>query len=349
VKGLGKTFIDSNSNPIIMSVKREAEFWKKTDDGRIECVLCPHHCKIPEGGSGLCRARANEGERLAAEGYGIYPAVHMDPIEKKPLNHFLPGSSILSLGSVGCNLTCLHCQNWSLARGSPEGLDGYYLPVEDRLSRAKSRGSIGVAFTYNEPTINYEYLVDAGRKLKEQGSRVVLVTNGYLESEPWDNLMKVTDAANVDVKGYTEDFYKSVTGGSMKPVLRNVKSAFDKGVHMEIAYLVIPGHNDDGQVEDFIEWVRTDLSPEIPVHFNRFHPDHRMQDVPPTPPETLTTIKKQALKKGLVNVFIGNLVGSGSNDTVCPSCGKVLVSREGFWSPKVRIKDDKCPKCGKEI
>ncbi len=332
-----------------MKNEREAEFWNGPKDGKVGCLLCPHKCRIGPDRSGICGVRFNRNDRLKAEAYGIYPAIHMDPIEKKPLNHFIPGSNILSLGSVGCNLSCLHCQNWSLARASVEGLDGDGLSVDELCRRSTARGSIGVAFTYNEPTINYEFIIDCAPLLRENGSKVVLVTNGYLEPEPWDLLMDHTDAANIDVKGFTEEFYRTVTGGSLAPVLRNVRSAFEKGVHIEIAYLVIPGKNDDGQVNDFIDFMISEISPEIPVHFNRFHPDHKMTDIPPTPRETLLSIKKRAITKGMENVFIGNLGGTKENDTICPSCGKTLVSREGFWTPKVRIKDGSCPKCKKKV
>ncbi len=332
-----------------MKNEREAEFWNGPKDSKVRCLLCPHKCRISPGGSGLCGVRFNRNERLLAEAYGIYPAIHMDPIEKKPLNHFLPGSNILSLGSVGCNLSCLHCQNWSLARASTEGLGGYRLSVEELCRRTTTRGSIGVAFTYNEPTINYEFIMDCAPLLRENGSKVVLVTNGYLEPEPWDLLMNNTDAANIDIKGFTEEFYRTVTGGSLEPVLRNVRSSFEKGIHIEIAYLVIPGKNDDIQVDHFIDFMIKELSPEVPVHFNRFHPDHKMSNVPPTPPQTLFRIKKRAIEKGMENVFIGNMGGAKSNDTICPSCGKTLVSREGFWTPNVKIVDGCCPKCKKKV
>jgi pyruvate formate lyase activating enzyme len=224
-------------------------------------------------------------------------------------------------------------------------LRGYYLSPEELALKAGEKGSIGVAFTYNEPTINFEYIMDSAPLLRKKDLKVVLVTNGFLESDPWDDLLEITDAANIDIKGFTEEFYKTVTGGSLSPVLRNVISAFKKGVHLEIAYLVIPGYNDNGQVEDFIDWTISSLSSEIPVHFNRFHPDHRLTDVKSTPTGTLLDIKKKAITKGMANVFIGNVGGEGLNDTICPECGKVIISRKGFRSPGIRIKDGKCPRC----
>lgn len=326
---------------------RKAQYFEKMKDGKVECLLCPHHCMIPASSTGICGIRFNNGGVLTPLAYGYYPAVHMDPVEKKPLNHFMPGSDILSLGSVGCNLRCLHCQNWSLARSRMEKASHGILEIKDLVREAGKNGSIGVAFTYNEPTINFEYLLQASKALKEKGLKVVLVTNGYLEDAPWKELMEYVDGANIDVKGFTDDFYRDITGGRLDPVLRNVRTAFEMGVHVEIAYLVIPGRNDDGdQTERFIHWVKKDLSPELPIHFNRFHPDHQMMDVPATPAESLMSIRDLARERGIKHVFIGNLAASGVNDTECPSCGKVVIKRDGFFGPKVHLKDGRCPWCG---
>jgi len=326
-----------------------AKHWTATAGDIVRCELCPHHCLIGEGKSGLCGIRTNRSGKLVAAAYGLYPAVHLDPIEKKPLNHFMPGSQILSLGSVGCNMTCLHCQNWSLSRERPEGMENYYIPPDLLVRKALSRGSIGVAFTYNEPTINFEYIMDTAPSLRKKGAKVVHVTNGHLEKGPWKELMEHTDGANIDVKGFTEEFYRKVTGGYLKPVLDNVKISFDLGVHVEIAYLVIPRYNDDpGQIDGFIGWVLDELDADVPLHFNRFHPDHRMTDVPATPRETLESIRSSALELGVHHVFIGNLGGS-YNDTVCPSCRGTVISRNPLLSNRKGLKDGKCAHCGTKI
>jgi pyruvate formate lyase activating enzyme len=333
-----------------MKNKIEARYWKPEGDGAVECLLCPHHCRISPGKRGICGIRTNDGGKLIASAYGLYPAVHLDPIEKKPLNHFLPGEKILSLGSIGCNLTCLHCQNWSLSRERPDGMAGYYLPPEVLIDKAMDRGSMGVSFTYNEPTINFEYIMDTAPALRKKGAKIVHVTNGHLEEDPWNDLMENCDGANIDVKGFTEDFYTNITGGHLQPVLDNVKTAVDKGVHVEIAYLVIPGYNDDDkQVEGFIEWVLSDLGPSVPVHFNRFHPDHKMLDVPATPSTTLFKLKDRAMDRGIHYVFIGNLGGSGLNDTHCPKCGKKVITRDVFLTRRKGLKDGSCANCGTTI
>ena len=327
----------------------EARHWK-AEGASVRCGLCPHHCLIGKGKTGICGIRKNKDMRLVAAGYGLYPAVHLDPIEKKPLNHFLPGRSILSVGSIGCNLRCLQCQNWSLSTDVPDGNEAYHVPVEELVRGSIERGSIGVAFTYNEPTINFEYIMDAAPGIREKGGKVVLVTNGYLEAGPWDELMAVTDAANIDVKGFTEDFYRQVTGGRLAPVLRNVESAIKRGVHVEIAYLIIPGYNDDvAQIKDLCIWATTSLGPDVPVHFTRFHPDHKLLHVPATPPKTMERAREIARGTGVRYVYLGNIWDKEGGSTRCPKCSSVVVSREGFSSSMEGLKDGKCSKCGTPI
>lgn len=327
-----------------------ARHWESLEGRDARCDLCPHTCRIGEGKRGICGIRVNRNGKLMAAGYGLYPAVHLDPIEKKPLNHFLPGSRILSLGSIGCNLSCRHCQNWSLSRERPEGMEDYFIPPELLINRALDRESIGVAFTYNEPTINFEYIMDVSPELRKRGAKVVLVTNGHLRPGPWKELMEHTDGANVDVKGFSEDFYTRIVGGTLGTVLDNVKTAVDLGVHTEIAYLVIPGHNDDEeQIKGFIGWILSKLHDQVPVHFNRFHPDHKMLDVPPTPEGTLIRSKETAIEMGLKHVFIGNMGGGSFNDTYCPGCGKRIISRNMFSIRSKVSNDGRCPHCGTSV
>lgn len=328
---------------------KDARHWAAEGDA-IRCGLCPHHCLIGKGKAGLCGVRRNVDGRLTASAYGLFPAVHLDPIEKKPLNHFLPGCPILSVGSVGCNLRCLHCQNWGLSTDVPDGNEAYLVPVEELVKGSVERGSIGVAFTYNEPTINFEFIMDAAPGIRRKGGKVVLVTNGFLEEGPWDELMDITDAANIDVKGFSEEFYRKVTGGSLAPVLRNVEAAVRKGVHVELAYLIIPGFNDDGaQLKGFCDWVVTSLGHDIPVHFTRFHPDHKLLHVPPTPDRTMEMARDLARERGTNYVYLGNVLDREGGSTRCPNCSNVVVSREGFSSVVKGIKDGKCSRCGTSI
>ncbi len=327
----------------------EARHWQVEGDA-VRCALCPHHCLIAKGRSGLCGVRKNASGKLIAAGYGLYPAIHLDPIEKKPLNHFLPGRSILSVGSLGCNLRCLQCQNWSLSTDVPDGNEAYQVPVEVIVKGALERGSMGVAFTYNEPTINFEFIMDAAPGIRERGGKVVLVTNGYLAPGPWDELMGHTDAANIDVKGFTEDFYRKVTGGTLAPVLRNVEAAVKRGVHVEIAYLIIPGHNDDeAQLEGFCSWVLSTLGPDVPVHFTRFHPDHKLLHVMATPAKTMDLAREMARKMGIHYVYLGNIHDKEGGSTRCPNCSSVVINREGFSSKFKDLKEGKCSKCSTRI
>ncbi|MGA1873468.1 MAG: AmmeMemoRadiSam system radical SAM enzyme [Thermoplasmatota archaeon] len=327
-----------------------ARHYNALEDGKVRCVLCPHSCLISEGARGICGIRVNRGGKLVAAAYGVYPAIHLDPIEKKPLNHFLPGSRILSLGSIGCNLACLHCQNWSLSCERPEGLETSYVPPELLIGKALDRGSIGVAFTYNEPTINFEYIMDVSSGIRDKGGKIVHVTNGHLNEGPWKELMEHTDGANIDVKGFTQEFYKKITGGDLQPVLDNVRTSVDMGVHVEIAYLVIPGHNDDDpQIDGFIGWVLSNLHEQVPVHFNRFHPDHRMMDVPATSSNSLKKIRDRARAEGLKHVFIGNLGGGEYNDSYCPGCGRKVISRSIFAVSQKSLKGGVCAHCGASV
>jgi pyruvate formate lyase activating enzyme len=287
--------------------------------------------------------------KLYALGYGIYPAIHMDPIEKKPLNHFLPGSNVLSVGSVGCNLTCRMCQNWSLSRGSPDLRDR---PIEgkDLLALVSSNGSPSVAFTYNEPTINEEFLMDTLPILQEKRIRTILVTNGYLNPDPWAEVMGNTDAANIDVKGFTERFYKDIAGGRLAPVLDNVRTAHEAGVHIELTYLVIPTENDSmEELGSFCKWVSKELSGDVPLHFTRFHPDHRLTHLPSTPISTLEMAKRIAIDMGLNYVYIGNVHGTGYNDTLCPGCGSEIIARRGYTVSFGWSRPGECPRCGHNI
>jgi pyruvate formate lyase activating enzyme len=332
-----------------MSEPHPAEHWERIEGGKVHCLLCPQGCRIPEGKQGLCGIRKNVTGELKAMAYGVYPAVNVDPIEKKPLNHFLPGSEAFSIGSVGCNLTCRMCQNWSLSR-SVADIRARIMEPKELLAMAGASGSPSVAFTYNEPSINFEYIMEAAPLLRSKGIRTVLVTNGFLQPEPWKELMTVMDAANIDVKGFTERFYKSVAGGKLQPVLDNSKASFEAGVHIELTYLVIPTVNDaEGEIENFCRWVATDLSSDVPVHFTRFHPDFEMTDLPPTPVETMEMARNIATGAGLVNVYIGNLGGKGYNDTVCPKCRSLIISRVGY-SVTVRGMDGtSCSSCGRRV
>lgn len=307
-----------------------------------ECILCPNRCVIGEGQRGRCLARGMVGGRLVSFSYGVVVAAGHDPIEKKPLYHFCPGRSIFSVGSFGCNLFCRFCQNSEI---SQKEVPGRSVSPDELAILALSRAdNIGVAFTYNEPGISFEYIVDSAPKLKESGLKTVLVTNGYFEPDPWKELCGVTDAMNIDLKGFTEEFYHDSCGGQLSTVLDNINTAYEAGVHLELTNLVIPGLNDDaGTFERMIQWISV-ISPAVPLHISRYFPRH-LETRPSTSSETLMRLYEVARKR-LDFVYLGNIDTEAGSDTVCPGCGKVLVRRRGYEAELV-VSGSACD-CGRE-
>ncbi|HOY66863.1 MAG TPA: AmmeMemoRadiSam system radical SAM enzyme [Candidatus Ozemobacteraceae bacterium] len=297
-----------------------------------ECLLCPNRCRIADGRRGRCLARGREQGRGVLHNYAQVTSAHVDPVEKKPLYHFHPGRPIFSIGSYGCNLACRFCQNYEISQ--------QICPTEpvqpDRLAEwaAEVPGNIGVAFTYNEPGIWYEYIVDAAPFLKKRDLSVVMVTNGYLEPEPWRNLCGVVDAMNIDLKGFTPEFYRDITRGALEPVLANITTAVRAGVHVELTNLVVPGLNDDPAVFGrMIDWIAA-LSPELPLHLSRYFPRFH-EHAPPTPPETLEAFARTANER-LRYVYVGNLATEHGQDTLCPACRAPVIRRSGYHVEVVR-------------
>jgi len=326
---------------------KDALFWQREGDA-VRCSLCPHSCLIKEGKVGICRVRQNVGGSLKAISYGLVSSVHLDPLEKKPLFHFRPGEPVLSFGGLSCNLRCQHCQNFTIAQtGLVNGMSKHIAPEEvpEMCHQVRSNG---VAWTYNEPTIWYEYMLDASRLCKERGLFTVSVTNGFIQEGPLRSLKGVIDAMNIDVKGFTEDFYGEVCKGSLAPVLRACEVAREIGVHVELTYLIIPGRNDRQQeISDFCQWVRDSMGTQTPVHFSRFHPDFKMEDVPPTPRSTMDMALREGKAHGLDYVYVGNIVTERGENTYCPNCGSLLVRRTGFSAEIMDIKERACSKCGR--
>lgn len=319
---------------------REALYYAREND-KVRCLLCPHRCLIPEGKRGICRQRKNQGGKLIAEGYGMVSSIAMDPIEKKPLYHFYPGSNILSVGGLGCNLRCSFCQNWHIAH-SEQSLH-YFLP-EKLAGIALSYGSIGITFTYNEPVIWCEYILDAAPLFKQNELKVVLVTNGFVNPGPLDDMLHYVDALNIDVKAFDESFYRDVCGGSLAAVKEAVELAASKA-HVEITTLVIGGLNDNrAEIAGLARWL-AQIDKGIPLHLSRYFPNYKMQ-LPPTPVDTLYELKEVA-GEYLDYIYIGN-VWEADNDTYCPACANKIVER-GISVEVKGLQCGKCSKCGKEI
>ena len=324
-----------------------ARHWVPEGDA-VRCGLCPHRCLIAEGDAGVCRVRKNEGGRLHTLVYGLAAATNADPIEKKPLFHFLPGSRSFSIATVGCNFRCAFCQNWTLSQ-SPRELKkvlGEPLDPEQIVRMTLDAGCASISYTYSEPTIYFEYALDCGKLAKAARLRNTFVTNGFIETAPLEDLRGVLDAANVDIKAFTEEFYRKHCGGRLAPVLAAAKKMKAMGVWVEITTLVIPTLNDsDHELRDLARFIAEDLGPETPWHVSRFHPDYKMPDLPATPEKTLARAREIGMEEGLKFVYTGNVWGDEGESTFCPSCGKTLIARTGFQIRSMDVVEGKCRFC----
>lgn len=331
-------------------MKKEARFWKSLNDDKVQCSLCPHNCKINLGNRGICGVRKNEDGKLYSLIYGSCSSVADDPIEKKPLYHFYPGSISLSLGSVGCNLRCDHCQNYGISAAHPEKMLLNEILPEKAVELAKQHGCKGIAWTYNEPIIWHEYTLDSAKLVKKAGLYTVYVTNGYINEKPLKELAPYLDAMNIDVKAFHEDFYKKICKASLEPVINTCETAKSLGIHIELTYLVIPGSNDSlDEIQRFCQWVVKKLGGDTPVHFSRFHPDYKMNDVPATPFDTLFRAYNIAKDEGILYPYLGNVPHGDYENTNCPKCNSIIVKRYGFSAEITDLEKGKCKHCGTEI
>lgn len=319
----------------------EAMYYEKRDDKIVKCKLCPHGCVIRDGDMGVCRVRKNIEGTLISLNYGKIASFAYDPIEKKPLYHFYPGSKILSIGTYGCNLKCDFCQNWEISQKKSMTME---LEDEDILLMAKSRGSIGIAYTYNEPSISYEYVLHLCKLVKSRGLKNVLVTNGFINEEPLKELLPYVDAMNIDLKSIEDGFYRRICKGKLEPVMNTIKMAA-KQVHVEITNLIIDGLNSsEDQIDRLAKWI-SKIDDNIPLHLTKYFPAYRM-NLPPTSYDTLMRAKKTA-EKHLKYVYVGNVMGIDRN-TYCPSCSYEVVNRS-ITGQITGIKDGKCSNCGHAI
>ncbi len=317
----------------------------------IQCDLCPRVCTLREGQRGFCFIRMRQDDRLWLTSYGRSSGFVIDPIEKKPLNHFLPGTPVLSFGTAGCNLACKYCQNWDMSKARDmDRLMDEAMP-EDLAEAAARTGCRAVAYTYNDPVIFFEYAIDTARACRERGIRNVAVTAGYISPEPRAEFFKWMDAANIDLKGFSEDFYRKLTGGHLQPVLDTIEYAVNEtDCWVELTTLLIPGHNDSpAELEKMVRWILDHLGPDVPLHFTAFHPDFRMLDVPPTPPEILQKARKIARDAGLHYVYTGNVLDPEGQSTWCPGCHQRVIGRVGYQITDWAIEDGRCRHCGQAI
>jgi pyruvate formate lyase activating enzyme len=326
-----------------------ARYWHTVPDGRVQCDLCPRECRLREGQRGFCFVRMRQDDRLVLATYGRSSGFCIDPIEKKPLHHFHPGSSVLSFGTAGCNLGCKFCQNWDITKSREMDRLMDQAAPERIAEVAAERGCRSVAFTYNDPVIFIEYAMDVARACRARGLKTVAVTAGYVHPEGRRDLFSVMDAANIDLKGFRDDFYLKLTGGHLRPVLDTlVHLREETDTWFEITTLLIPGQNDsEAELRAMCRWVRAELGPEVPHHFTAFHPDFRMQQTPPTPLSTLVRAREIALEEGLRHVYTGNASHPEGEVTYCAGCGIALVERDRYRILAYRLDaDGRCPECG---
>lgn len=328
-----------------MKQDKEAQYYIKKSDGTTSCVLCPHNCELQKNKHGICGARKNVDGKLVSLIYGEVTAVSMDPIEKKPLYHFFPGSDILSIGTKGCNFKCLFCQNWHISQDMNAASE--YYPPEYVVKQAKEKNSIGIAYTYSEPFIWFEYVMDCSKLAKENNLKNVFVTNGYINPEPLKDILAYADAMNIDLKSFRDETYKKISKGSLQPVLDTIKSA-SKKCHIELTTLIVTGINDDlKEMKDIINFIYS-IDPDIPWHISRYHPGYKY-DAPPTDINFMMRVYYEAIKK-LNYVYCGNISGSyETGDTKCPECKSVVISRRGYNVSIKALESNKCKKCGNDL
>jgi pyruvate formate lyase activating enzyme len=307
-------------------------YWHALEDGRIQCDVCPRFCVLKEGQRGLCFVRARSEDQIVLTTYGRSSGFCVDPIEKKPLNHFLPGTSVLSFGTEGCNLSCAFCQNWDISKSREIAKLSEEASPDTIAAAAEKLGCRSVAFTYNDPTIFFEYAIDVAKACHERGIRTVAVTAGYICPAPREEFYRHVDAANVDLKAFTEDFYHRITAAHLDPVLDTLRYLrHETDVWLEITNLLIPGHNDsERELNEMTRWIVDELGPDVPVHFTAFHPDWKMRDAPATPLETLRRARRIALENGIRYAYTGNVPDEEGSSTSCRVCGRLLIGRDGY-------------------
>lgn len=329
---------------------KEALFYKKLKDKNVQCMLCPRKCVIAQGKRGFCRVRENKDGKLFSVVYARPCTEAVDPIEKKPLFHFLPGSMAYSIATPGCNLACKHCQNWSISQVMPEEVPCHEAKPEDVVERALQADCESISYTYIEPTIFYEYILDIAKLARKKGLKNTMVTNGFINQEPLKELYKYIDAANIDLKGFTEEFYKNVCSAQLKPVLEAIKTMKKMNVWIEITNLIIPTLNDDmNKIKEMCEWIVKNLGNDVPLHFSRFFPYYKLMHLPPTPIETLTKAYDIAVKTGIKYVYVGNIITDKYENTHCPKCKKLLIERTAFFVKQNNIENNKCKFCKEKI
>ncbi len=329
----------------------EASFYKQLDNGMVQCQLCPNKCILSSGQRGICGVRENIKGKLYSLVYGKPVTTHLDPIEKKPLYHFLPGAKAYSLATVGCNMNCQNCQNWDIAHRFPEDVESMSMTPQQVVDQAKSKGAEVIAFTYNEPTVWYEYMFDIAKLAKENGLKTANISAGYINREPLEKLLPYLDAMKIDLKGFNDQTYQKLNQGRLQPVLNSIKTVAQSDTWLEIVNLIVPGYTDDlDEIEQMCQWIKNEVGPDVPLHFSRFSPAYKLTNLSPTSKETLIKARQVCLDVGLNYVYIGNIQTEESSNTYCPENNQPVIIRSGYLVEQNTI-DQRglSPKCPQKI
>jgi len=330
---------------------REARYYKKLDNKKIECELCPKRCRVADQERGYCGVRENRDGTYYTLVYGRLCSFNQrDPIEKKPLFHYRPGTGTLSVATAGCNMECKFCQNYEISQFRPEQIPAYHVTPKQTAEFAKRCGVPTIAHTYSEPVVFYEYMYDTAVEARKLGIGTVMISNGYIEEKPLRDLCKVLTGVKIDFKAFTEKFYRETCSGELKPVLRGLEILAEEKMWFELVVLIVPTLNDsEEENRDMARWIKTNLGDSVPVHFSRYHPTYKIKNIPATPIATLERLRNIARDEGLKFVYLGNIPGHPGEDTYCPSCEELLIDRTQYYIGKNTLEDGKCPKCGTEI
>jgi pyruvate formate lyase activating enzyme len=335
-----------------------SELWKwsieafhyASDGTTVQCQVCPNRCILSPGDRSICRSRVNIGGKLYSLAYGNPCAVHIDPIEKKPLNHFYPGTAVFSVATTGCNFRCLNCQNWEISQRRPEDVQNGELFPEDVVRAAKRKNTPSIAYTYSEAITYYEYMYDTARFAREAGLRNVLVSNGYINKGPLLRLAQYLDGANINLKSFDNGIYRCLNGGTLRPVLDTFKTLHEQRVWFEMTTLVVPTYVDEAEmIKRMCGWILKELGPDYPLHFSRFFPQYKLTRLPPTPVTTLEQLRDLALKEGIHYVYLGNVPGHEGCHTYCHNCRNMLIERKGYFLGEFNIEQDRCKFCNTNI
>jgi pyruvate formate lyase activating enzyme len=328
----------------------EAKYYKKLEHKEIECVLCPRECKVGDRERGYCGCRENKEGIYYTLVHSYACSANVDPIEKKPLFHFLPGTKAFSIATAGCNMNCKFCQNWEISQVRPEQVRSIYLPPEDVVGYALQSGSRSIAYTYSEPIVFYEYMLDTAVAGRKKGIKSVVITAGYINHDPWMELIREVDAIKVDFKAFTEKFYEEICHAKLKPVMDALMDLSKSGIWYELVYLMVPTLNDDMKnIREMCKWMVMDLGKDVPLHFTRFHPMYLLKNLPPTPVSSLERAREIAMEEGMNFVYVGNVPGHKGEHTYCPVCKQVVVGRIGYTITQMNLKNGKCKFCKNPI